>query len=236
MKPRREGDLSLENKAFLAAMHKFQDFLRMQKGAYTDACAAYRSNHREISTQVSKVLKGARRKLDSKGVPSIVHTSVKDPTAPDVVVQTTRLSKEFLEANSRNGSNEQQICQAIVIFVFTYWDYVTRHELALSLDVEKNDILLPIAGDLRLLRHAIIHDGGVLRSAAHKRLEVLGEYFRPDHIVLFPHDRMHHIFRLLDRGIAKLTMEKLGIPAPPGGIDSVDQIAIQRPTLPKGQG
>lgn len=221
--------MGLENKAFLAAVQKFQDFLRMQKGAYTDACGAYRSNHREISTQVSKVLKGARRKLDSKGVPSIVHTSVKDPTAPDVVVQTTRLSKEFLEANSRNGSNEQQICQAIVIFVFTYWDYVTRHELALSLGVEKNEILLPIAGDLRLLRHAIIHDGGVLSGASHKRLEVLGEYFRPDQGVIFPHDRMHHIFRLLDRGVAKLTMETLDIPAPPGGINSVDQIAIGQP-------
>lgn len=218
--------MGLENKAFLAAVHKFQDFLRMQKGAYTDACAAYRSNHREIGTQVSRVLKAAGRKLGSNGVPSVVHTSVTDPTAPDVVVQATRLSEEFLDANSRNGSNEQQICQAIIIFVFTYWDYVTRHELGLSLGVEKEEICLPIAGDLRLLRNAIIHDGGVLSAAAHRRLEVLGEFFRPDKPVVFPHDRMHHIFRQLDRGIAKLTLETLNIPAPPGGRDSIEQVLI----------
>ena len=102
---------------------------------------------------------------------------------------------------------------------------MTRHELAASLDVPKNEVLLPIAGELRLLRHALLHDGGVLQANQHPRLEVLGQYFKPDAPLIFSHDKMHHIFRLLDRGIAKLTMDTLNIQLP-GGNEEVTQVAI----------
>lgn len=214
------------NQAFAQAIHEFQDFLRSQKGAYGDACAGYRRNEITIKRQVSRVLKQAGRKMGDEGIPSVVMTSVEDPTAPDAIVQTVRLSREYVEANARSGSNEQQICRAIIVFVFTYWEDVTRFKCASALGVEKNDLKLPIAGDLRLLRHAIIHDRNVLSKAAHGKIEVLGALFSAGEEIVFTHAKMHEIFRLLDKNLARFTLEKLEIPEPPGGFDEVSQVAI----------
>ena len=218
--------MGLENRALLAALKDFLDFMQRQKGAYADACAGYRANHQETKRQVSRVMRPTGRKLDSKGVPSIVHTTVEDPSNPDVIVRATRLSSEFLSANARSGSNEQQLCQAIVVFIFTYWDDEIRYRVAKALNQEKGDILIPIFGDLRLLRIAILHDKAVLRAVSQRRLEVLGEYFRADQPVTFSHEKMHHIFRMVDKAIARFTFEATGAPVPPGGLDEVDMIAI----------
>lgn len=213
------------NSEFLTAAQEFIDFLAAQKGAYTDACAGFRRNHAKIKPVVATVLKKARRTLTDAGVPSIVHTKVIDPKAPDIVVQTTRLSRDYLAANVTEGANEQQICRAIIVFVFTYWEVVTRGKLAAAVGEEKNLMLMPIAGDLRLLRIALLHHGGIIRTEDHAKLEVLGDQFESGQPLSFNHTKMHKVFDALDRGIALLTVTKLNIPSPPGGWDDIRQIA-----------
>lgn len=207
-------------------IRELQDFLRAQKGAYSDACAGFRRNEITIRRQVSRVLKATGRKIDDKGIPSVVTTSVEDPTAPDAIIQTIRLSRDYIEANSRSGSNEQQLCRAIIVFIFTYWEEVTRYACAKALGIEKSELKFPVAGDLRLLRHAILHEHGVLTAAAHRKLEVLGELFTAKSELTFPHAKMHEIFRLLEKHIALFALEKLGVPEPPGGFEEVSQIAF----------
>jgi len=224
--------MALKNEPLAAAIQDFINFLRAQKGAYTDACAGYRRNEISIKRQAPRVLKQVGRKIGHKGIPSVIHSSVEDPSAPDVIVQTTRLTREYLEENGRSGSNEQQICRAIIVFIFTYWDDVTRHGCAQALGVEKNDVGLPIAGDLRLLRHAILHDRQILSASAHKRLEVIGKHFDAGSEIVFTHAKMHEIFRLLDKHVAEFALEKLEIPPPPGGWADVRTIAIGKPKAP----
>lgn len=214
------------NKPFAAAIQDFQNFLRSQKGAYTDACAGFRKNEITIRRQVARVLKEAGRKIGDDGIPSIVSTSVEDPTAPDVIVQTIRLSPDYIEANGRSGSNEQQLCRAIIVFIFTYWDDVTRYSCAQALGVEKGDLTLPIAGDLRLLRHSMLHDRSLLSAASYGKFEVLGRLFAASEEIIFTHAKMHEIFRLLDKHVALFMLEKLEIPEPPGGFKDVKQVAI----------
>ena len=214
------------NQAFTAAIHDFQNFLRAQKGAYSDACAGYRRNEITIRRQVARVLKQTGRKIGDKGIPSIVTTSVEDPTAPDAIIQTIRLSQDYIEANGRAGSNEQQLCRAIIVFIFTYWDDVTRYLCAQALGVEKGELKLPIAGDLRILRHAILHDRGAVPAPAHGKLEVLAGLFAPGADIIFTHAKMHEIFRLIDKHLALFTLEKLEIPEPPGGWEDVRQVAV----------
>lgn len=221
--------MSLENKPLIAAIDDFIHFLRAQRGAYGDACAGYRRNHVSVKMRVMKSLKRANRTLtDKAGPPSVVMTNVKDPRAPDSVVHTIRLSREFLAANAAGGGNEQQFCRALIVFIFTFWDDVTRYECAKALGTEKNDVKLPIAGDLRILRHAILHDRGVLRAAAHKKLEVIGSSFEPDAEVNFSNGSMMEIFNQLDAQIAAFAARELDIPSPPGGWKDITKIAFAR--------
>lgn len=225
--------MALKNPAFAKAIQEFLEFLQAQKGAYADACAGYRSNHQEIKLQVSRVMKATGRKLGSSGIPSVVHTTVEDPTAPNVIVRATRLSEEFLDANAKSGTNEQQLCRAIVVFLYTYWEDVTRRQCADACSVPKKEIRLPVAGDLRHLRNAILHDQGILGKSDYAKCEVLREYFKPDTEILFSHEKMNHIFRLLDKGIAELTVEVLEVPSPPGGWTDLNQVAIGGPQQPR---
>ena len=215
------------NEPFASAIQDFQNFLRSQKGAYTDACAGFRKNEIVIRRQVARVLKDAGRKIGDDGTPSIVSTSVEDPTAPDVIVQTIRLSPDYIEANGRSGSNEQQLCRAIIVFIFTYWDDVTRYSCAQALGIKKGELTLPIAGDLRLLRHSMLHDRSLLSAASYGKLEVLRGLFAANYEIIFTHAKMHEIFRLLDKHVAIFTLEKLEIPEPPGDFKDVKHVAIK---------
>ena len=104
------------------------------------------------------------------GAPKVIYTSVEDPKEPDVIVHNIRLTKEFLAANERSGHNEQQLCRALVVFIYTYWEDVTRYRCAQALGVDKSSLRLSIAGDLRILRHGILHARGSLRHNAHRKL------------------------------------------------------------------
>jgi hypothetical protein len=211
-----------------AAVRDFLDFLRAQKGAYTDACAGFRRNEITVKRQVHRWMKPNAQSVGDDGQARVIFTSVEDPREPDVIVHSIRLTKEFIAANERSGSNEQQVCRALIVFIYAYWEDVTRHECAKALEVEKTDLRLPIAGDLRLLRHAMLHTRNVLRADAHRKLEVLQELFRPDKEVIFTHAKMHEIFRLLDKHVAQFAIQRLGFPDPPGGIEGIKEIAITR--------
>lgn len=199
---------------FLEALQDFNDFLRAQKGAYGDACAGYRRNEISIKLQAARVLQ-LTRSTGKDGRDSVISTSVEDPTAPDVIIQTIRLSTEYLDANSRAGTNEQQMSRALVVFIFTYWEVVIRHRCAAAMGIGHDEVKLAIAGDLRHLRIAILHHGGILRADAHRKLEILGDLFAADAELSLPHATMKEIFRRLDQQLALFSLEWIAAPPPP---------------------
>ena len=71
-------------------------------------------------------------------------------------------------------------------------------------------------GDLRTIRHAILHAKGIVRPDKHKSLKVLGSFFEPDRPLRVAYDDMHKIFVLVKRDCARLMFEWLGVPDPAG--------------------
>jgi hypothetical protein len=211
------------------ALQDFIDFTNAQKGAYSDACAGFHANTVEVGRQVAIVSKAAGVKVDKAGDVTVMRTSVEDPTKPDVIVHTIRLTSDFLAANGPEGRNEQQVCRAIIVFIFAYWDEEIRPRCAKLLGVDAGTLQLPVAGDVRLLRHAILHNSGVLKAKDHARLEVLGSLFSPEGEVILNHFKMTEIFRQLEKGFAAFAGHLLGLPEPPGGWAEVAQIVIPRP-------
>jgi len=205
----------MDHRPFLRALQDFNDFLRAQKGAYGDACAGYRRNEIRIRRQTARVLEG-KRTTGEDGRDCIVATSVEDPASPDVIVETIRLSREYLDANSRAGTNEQQMGRALIVFIYTFWEVVVRHRCADALGIRAGDLKLPIAGDLRRLRHSILHERAILNRRDHKKLEVLADLFEPDAELSLPHATMREIFRRLDQRLAVFSLETIGaLPLPP---------------------
>jgi hypothetical protein len=78
------------------------------------------------------------------------------------------------------------------------------------------------------LRHAIIHNKGVLSEAGHAKLKVTKDLFAPEAEIVVSHDQMHKLFIALKQGIADFVLEHTGQrPGAPNASEIVD-LAIQR--------
>lgn len=113
--------------------------------------------------------------------------------------------------------------------MFAYWDEEIRPEIAAVRGVKSSDVKLDELGDLRILRHSIIHNGGVLPASEHTKLKVMKDLVKPDARVTLTHDQMHKVFVHVKQAIAKLILEYTGkLPGAPNASEIVG-IAIQNP-------
>lgn len=221
-------------KAELPILREFIDFLNRQVGVYCDCLAGFEGNRVRIERQIPIAHRRAGTRIDS-GERVIVYASVEDPSRPDVIHHRIVRADEFRAVNSQAGFNEQQMCWAIIVFIFSYWDEDIRPRLAEVRGVEPNAIQLDTLGDLRILRKSIIHNGGSLKASEHAKLKKLGDLFGPDSTIAPDHETMHKVFIAAKRAIAALILHHTSqLPGAPKAEEIVD-IAIQNPPRPRGK-
>ncbi len=90
------------------------------------------------------------------------------------------------------------------------------------------EIRSDIMGDLRLLRHEILHNKGILRPKDHKRLKKLGDIFDADKPIHISYNNMHRIFVLIKQDCARMLFEWLGVKDAPTQPEDIVDIAIQK--------
>jgi len=161
------------------------------------------------------------------GRPVIVYTSVDDPSSPDVIHHRIIKADDFMAANGEAGFNEQQTCRAIIVFMFAYWDEEIRPRIAEVRGVKSSDVKLDELGDLRVLRHNIVHNGGHLPASEHAKLKVMQAVVKADAPIAFTHDQMHKVFVHVKQAIARLILTHTGhLPGAPDASEIVG-VAIQ---------
>jgi hypothetical protein len=196
-------------------------FIDSQVGMYTDALAGFKGHYARVETQVAKVLRPTKQEGQT-----IVWTSYEDSSSPDIILNRTIRAADYLAVNAPDGGNEVQHACAVLIFVFTAWDDEFRPRLASAAGIAKNRITSDVMGDLRHLRHAILHMRGILRREKWTPMKLLNDMFLPDLPIKPGYRQMHTIFELIKKDCARLALELLN--APQEVIDLATQIAIQR--------
>ncbi len=144
-------------------IHEYIDFINRQVGIYMDALAGFAGHHVRIERQIHRILRPSKSGIDDRNK-VVVCTSYEDPAQPDVIHNRIIRASDYLKANSENGSNAQQISQAVIVFLYSYWEEGVRPRLAATMDVEVSEIRSDIMGDLRVLRNVILHSKGIIRS------------------------------------------------------------------------
>ena len=86
------------------------------------------------------------------------------------------------QRNEEGGTNFQLIGDVCLVTLFQYWEEHYRPLLAQALGVEKNQIQVPLFGELRWYRHAIIHNRGVATSDV-EACTILKFFKRGDQII-----------------------------------------------------
>lgn len=85
----------------------------------------------------------------------------------------------FKEIESRNlpqGRNHILIANLCLVTIYQYWEDYYRASIAKCLDIEKNNIKVPLFNDIRFLRDSITHHQGIAISRV-DRCEIL-EWFK----------------------------------------------------------
>jgi hypothetical protein len=224
----QSASLPLPKDDYLETLREFIDFVNRQVGVYMDALAGFAGNKARIEFQVARVLRKSEQRKDADGVTVVIWSSFEDPANPDIIHNRITRATEYIAYNSIDGINEQQHARAIIVMLFSFWNYEIRPRLARSKNLPSDAIEVEAMGDLRLLRHDILHNKGVLSEARHAKLKVMKDMFEPRAEIIVSHDNMHKLFVTVKQGIAGLIIEHTGQrPGAPEASEIVD-IAIQR--------
>lgn len=214
--------------AFDDIIREYIDFVNRQVGVYMDALAGFAGHHTRIEQQVHRISRPIDSRIDNSGQRVVVYASYEDPTQPDVIHNRIIRATDYIAANSQGGSNEQQHSQAVLVFLFTFWEEEIRPRLAASKGVELQEIRSDIMGDLRILRNVILHSKGIIRSEKHKDLKKLSNMFVVDQPVHVSYEGMHRIFVLIKQDCAKMLFEWLGVKDTPIQPEEMVDLAIQK--------
>ncbi|WP_353217683.1 hypothetical protein [Sandarakinorhabdus sp.] len=210
----------------LPILRGFIDFVNKQASVYMDCQNGFEGNTVRIERQVARVTFPTRKEMRD-GQEIIVWDTMEDPSQPEIIHSSIRKSSTFLADNAEAGFNEQQICWAIIVFIFAYWDEEVRPAIARVRGVEPNDIRIDALGDLRILRKAIVHAKGVVTATEHAKLKGLADLARPGEKLVLSHDQMHKVFVSVKNAIAQVLLHyNGGLPGAPSPNDIVD-VAIQ---------
>ena len=215
------------NERFEDVIREYIDFVNEQVGTYMDALAGFAGHYSNVQRQVHRISRPIGR-LKENGEPVMVCTSYEDPAKPDIILNRIIRADTYLEANSPGGSNEQRHARAIVVFLFTFWEDEIRPRLAKAKGTPVNEIRSDIMGDVRILRHAILHAKGVVHAEEHRRLKVLNSMFLSDTPIRISYEDMHQLFVLIKQDCGRLMFEWLGVEDAPVSPDQIVDVAIQR--------
>lgn len=219
----------MDNQKFeaeLKILRELIDFLNRQVGVYCDCLSSFEGNKIRVERQVARI-NFPTGHVVSSGVTTIISSSVEDPTRPDIIIHRLIKSDEFLNQNSERGFNERQICWAIVLFTFAFWDEDARPKIATIRGVKPNDVQVDAFGDLRLLRNCIAHNRGFLSASDHNSMKTMGQFCEPARVFSPSHDQMHKIFIALKNAIGAQILLHVGhLPGAPDAATIVG-VAIQ---------
>jgi hypothetical protein len=194
---------------------------------YIDALAGFAGNHREVERQIHRAQRPIGTHSGPDGKPVVVWTSYEDPTKPDIIHNRVFRAPDYLAANAPGGSNEQQHAQSILVFIYTYWELETRPRLAAAKGCDVGAIQADIMGDLRLLRNALLHARGIIRTDTLRGMKKLTPWLTVDQPIHISFERMKQIFIWLHQACALILFEWLGVANAKAEAEQIVSLALQ---------
>ncbi|KQV83215.1 hypothetical protein [Rhizobium sp. Root1220] len=115
-----------------------------------------------------------------------------DPNDKDTTFQYWGIMGDLAAKAARDGENSKRLRRMAVAFAYSLWEAETRASLAALCGLSTEEITHPAFGDLRKLRHAVIHVNGRLD----KDLEVM-TFLQKGDIVDLTNLQFHQLFKAL---------------------------------------
>jgi hypothetical protein len=176
-------------------------------GFYLDSAEGFRANVSKISKaqEMSAHLVSDLAELDQ--LPFFIGQG--DPNEPNNVMLHQTTQGQFKTRNDTGGSNYRLLSHIFIVFLFELWEEEYRLRIATWLSIEKNELTLPILGDLRHLRNAVLHHRGVLTEKTHTKLEAIGG-LEVGQVINFTEDDIVQLVRRIKAALDELVRSATG--------------------------
>jgi hypothetical protein len=110
--------------------------------------------------------------------------------------------------NDKNGRNQRALGNLVVVSIFSFWEDHYRALVAHELGGDKNSLLVPVLGDVRLLRNDIVHHASIA-TARISRCQVL-RWFEPGQVIQLDEARIDTMVVEIRRAIKSLSVAPVG--------------------------
>ena len=214
--PTNGGRRNMEAKAaLLHHLKTFNALIDLMIGLQIDCRTGFKHNKSVMEKAQVRAHALAKLRKDNKPPPTIEEMDRAQaffartaPTVPDARYLHRTTQGEFKSRNSENGVNTILMDRSIIVTMYSFWEEHFRPTIAAAANLTKDEIKLDIFGDLRILRHCIIHRIGKC-DVEIKKTKIL-KWFSERGEIILTEQMMDEIFTEVKKGITLLPKELAG--------------------------
>lgn len=103
----------------------------------------------------------------------MIYIGAGDPDDPSTIPTTAVRRSALLSDTAHQARVEVELGQQWIVATYSRWEKHFRPVIARSLGVPSEDVLIPLFGDLRRLRHDVVHHLGTATAKWSGRCELL---------------------------------------------------------------
>jgi len=204
----------MDTNKLIEAVAEFVDAIDLQFGIYLDACAGFQEIHERTKKHqlefIDKLKVEYPEKANMEYMDSALHLYGEgDPNDPQNIMWHKVTQKKFKERTIKNGINDKTVCRNCIVLIYEFWETEYRNRVSQALSVKRDTILIPIIGDLRLIRHAILHNKSRVTKDIVTKAEVIKGYNEGQEII-FSEKEMYGIVQAVKAAMDKLLRENVG--------------------------
>lgn len=79
-------------------------------------------------------------------------------TATEAKFHARMYVSDFIEKSAKDGHFSNELIKSLLCTIYALWDEIYRHKIADAANIDAGNIVAPLMGDLRKIRHCIIHN------------------------------------------------------------------------------
>ena len=96
-----------------------------------------------------------------------------DPNAPDNRLLHATTRGEYRRRNEPGGRNFRRAGQLVLVLLYEYWESTYLERISNALGKDRAELLVPLIGDLRLIRNDVVHCRGVISKDTHRKVTTI---------------------------------------------------------------
>lgn len=90
---------------------------------------------------------------------------------------------KYLESSRNNGYFSNEIAKAFICIIYSLWDETYRNLIAEDAQVDQKQVSADLMGDLRKIRHCVIHSKSMI-TKEHEKIKVLTWNLQPGELII----------------------------------------------------